>query len=155
MQKASQPRGAPRIHFPKDEGVHPDFMAEWWYGHFSLTDSGGREYGAMAAYFNLGLKILVISDLDAGKYHHAVSGSALHCSEGSFELRWGGRDHWYHRERDSYSYSIESYSPDFGLYLDLHSRKPLLLGCGNGLIKWTGVASYYYQLTQLQTRGTL
>ena len=145
----------PRIHFPKDEGVHPDYMIEWWYVHFNLTDSGGREYGAMAAYFNLGLKILAVSDLEGEKYHHVVSGSPLHSTEGSFELRWGVRDQWYRTDRDSYSYNVESYGTDIGLNLDLHSRKPPLLGCGNGLVKWTGGTSYYYQLTRLQVKGTL
>ena len=155
MRKKSLPFGAPKIHFPGDEGAHPEFLAEWWYGHFSLTDSGGREYGAMVAYFNVGLRILAISDLGAEHLYHAVSGSALHHTEGFFELRWGGRDHWFRTDPDSFSYHLESHGPEIGLNLALVSGKPPLLVCGNGLIRWTGGRSYYYSLTRLRAKGQI
>jgi predicted secreted hydrolase len=155
MRKKSLPFGPPKIHFPEDEGAHPEFLAEWWYGNFSLTDSGGREYGATAAYFNFGLKILAISDLEAERLYHVVSGSALHHAEGFFELRWGGRDHWFRTDPDSFSYHLESYGPEIGFNLALVSEKPPLLGCGNGLVRWTGGRSYYYSLTRLRAKGQI
>jgi len=155
MRKKSLPFGRPKIHFPEDEGAHPEFFAEWWYGHFSLTDSGGREYGAMVAYFTVGLKILAIFDLEAERLFHAVSGSALHHAEGFFELRWGGRDHWFRTDPDSFFYQLESYGPEIGLNLALVSEKPPLLGCGNGLIRWTGGRSYYYSFTRLRAKGKI
>jgi len=155
MRKRSRRFGPPKIHFPQDEGAHPEFLAEWWYGHFSLTDSGGREYGAMVGYFNVGLKILAISDLEAEHLYHVVSGSALHYAEGFFELRWGGRDHWFRSDPDSFSYHLESYGPEIGLNLALVSEKPPLLSCGNGLIRWTGGRSYYYSLSRLRAKGQI
>ncbi len=155
MQERAQPPGPPKIHLPRDEWAHPHFLAEWWYGHFNLTDSEGREYGAMAAYFNFGLKILAIADLKEEEFYHTVAGSPLHHAEGFFEFHWGGRDHWYRTDPDSFSYHIESYGSEFGLHLDLRSEKPPLLGCGDGEIQWIGGTAYYYQFTRLHAKGQL
>lgn len=146
--------GQPKIRFPEDEGAHPDFPAEWWYGHFNLTDSQGREYGAMAAYFSVGLRILAISDVEVEQLYYAVSSSALHQAEGFFELHWG-RDHWYRTEHDSFSYRLESHGPEIGLNLSAASEKPPLLGCGNGVVRWSGGDSYYYSLTRLRAKGQI
>jgi hypothetical protein len=100
----------PKIRFPGDEGAHPNFLVEWWYGHFSLSDAEGREYGAMVAYFNFGLRIISISNFGTGKFHHFVSGSPLHYVEKRLDLRWG-RDHWFRSDSDSFVYSLESYGP--------------------------------------------
>jgi predicted secreted hydrolase len=147
--------GASRVRFPEDEGAHPDSHAEWWYGHFSLTSADGGEYGAVAAYFNVGLKILAVSDLREERLHHKVSSSALHAANGRLNLHWGGRDHWRRTRADSLTYRIESYSPDIGLDLSLRSLKPPLPGCGTGVIKWTGGSAHYYQLTRLEATGRI
>jgi predicted secreted hydrolase len=146
--------GKPKIGFPEDEGAHPMFPVEWWYGHFSLTDSGGKEYGAMVAYFNFGLKILSISDLAAGRFRHLVSGSALHYVERKFDLRWG-RDHWFRTDQHSLSCKLESYGAGLGLDIALVSEKPPLLGSGGGVSEWTGGDSYYYSFTRLKARGLI
>lgn len=144
----------PKIRFPRDEGAHSAFIVEWWYGHFSLSGPKGREYGAMVAYFNFGLKILAISDLRAGKSYNFVSGSALHYVEKSLDLRWG-RDHWFRTDPKLFSYQLESYGGELGLNLTMVSEKPPLLGCGRGLIEWTGGSSYYYSLSRLKTKGEI
>jgi predicted secreted hydrolase len=144
----------PKIHFPRDEWAHPAFPAEWWYGHFSLSDPEGREYGAMVAYFTFGLKILSISDIAAGRFHKFVSGSALHCVEQKFDLRWA-RDHWFRTDPKSFSYQLESYGGELGLNLTLVSEKPPLLGSGDGVSEWTGGDSYYYSFTRLKARGRI
>jgi predicted secreted hydrolase len=155
MPKTGHRSGTPRVRFPEDEGVHPDYLAEWWYGHFSLTSSEGGEYGVVAAYFNIGLKILAVSDLQEKRMHQKVSSTALHPAEGRLDLHWGGRDHWQRTDADSFSYRIESYSPGIGLDLSLRSLKPPLPGCGTGVIRWTGGRSHYYQLTRLETSGRI
>lgn len=149
-----QKLGRPRIRFPQDEGIHPAFPIEWWYGHFSLTSSDGMEYGAMVAYFSFGLRIISISDLATRRFLHFVAGSAPHYIEGHLDLRWG-RDHWFSTKADSFSYSLESYSAGLSLNLTLDSKKSPLPGCGNGLIKWTGGNSYYYSLTRLKAKGQI
>jgi predicted secreted hydrolase len=146
--------GTTKICFPRDEGAHPAFPAEWCYGHFSLVDSGGKEYGAMVAYFTFGLKILSISDLATGRFHNFVSGSALHYVEGKFDLRWG-RDHWFRTDLNSFSYKLQSYGAGLGLDIALVSEKPPLPGSGGGVSKWTGGDSYYYSLTRLKAKGQL
>jgi predicted secreted hydrolase len=154
MRKSYRSSGTPRVRFPEDEGAHPDIQSEWWYGHFNLADSEGREYGAMAAYFNIGIRILAITDLEAGQFYHRVSSTALHPAEGRFELRWG-RDHWYRTENDSFSYRFESHGPELGLSLSAASEKPPLLGCGSGVVRWSGGDSYYYSLTRLHAKGQI
>jgi predicted secreted hydrolase len=144
----------PKIRFPSDEGAHPSFIVEWWYGHFSLSDPEGREYGVMVAYFNFGLKILAISDFSAGKSYDFASGSTLHCVEKRLDLRWG-RDHWFRTDPESFSYQLESYGGELGLNLTLVSEKPPLLGCGKGLIEWSGGSSYYYSQSRLKTKGEI
>jgi predicted secreted hydrolase len=146
--------GTTKIHFPRDEGAHPAFPAEWCYGHFSLADYEGREYGAMVAYFTFGLKILSISDLAAGRFHNFVSGSALHYVERKFDLRWG-RDHWFRTDQHSFSYKLESYGAGLGLDIALVSEKPPLLGSGGGVSEWTGGDSYYYSFTRLKAKGRI
>jgi predicted secreted hydrolase len=146
--------GKPKIGFPEDEGAHPDFPVEWWYGHFSLTDSRGKEYGAMVAYFIFGLKILSISDLAAGQFHQFASGSALHNVEKKLDLRWG-HDHWFRTDEHSLSYKLESYGRGLSIDLALISDKPPLPGSGKGMIKWLGEESHYYSLTRLKAKGRL
>jgi predicted secreted hydrolase len=141
-----------KIHFPRDEGAHPAFPVEWWYGHFGLTDSGGREYGAMVAYFTFGLRILSISDLTEGRFHHFASGSALHYVEQKLDLRWG-RDHWFRTDRRYLSYKLESHGAGLGLDIAFVSEKPPLLGSGSGISAWSGGDSYYYSCTRLKAKG--
>jgi predicted secreted hydrolase len=143
-----------KIRFPRDEGAHPAFPAEWCYVHLSLADNEGREYGAMVAYFTFGLKILSITDLAAGRFHNFVSGSALHYVEGKFDLRWG-RDHWFRTDQHSFSYKLESYGAGLGLDIALVSEKPPLPGSGRGVSKWTGGDSYYYSFTSLKAKGQI
>ena len=154
MRRGSRSFSTPRVRFPEDEGAHPDFPVEWWYGHFNLADSRGGQYGVMAAYFSVGVRIIAISDFSVEQFYHAVSGSALHQAEGFFDLRWG-RDHWYRTENDSFSYCLESHGPEIGLNLSAASEKPPLPGCGSGVVRWSGGDSYYYSLTRLNAGGQI
>lgn len=146
--------GTAIIHFPQDEGAHPGFPIEWWYGHFGLTDSEGKEYGAMVAYFTFGLRIFSIYELAAGRFHNFSSGSMLHYVNHKLDLRWG-RDHWFRADRHSFSYKLESYGTGVGLDIALVSEKPPLLGSGGGVREWSGGDSYYYSFTRLKARGRI
>ena len=108
----------------------------------------------MVAYFTLGLKILSISDLGTGQFHHFVSGSALHYVERKLDLRWG-RDRWFRTDQHPLSYRLESYGAGLGLNLALVSEKPPLLGSGGGISEWAGGDSYYYSLTRLKAKGLI
>lgn len=151
----SLPYGPPQVHFPEDEGAHPEMLTEWWYGNFALTDSEGREYGAMVAYFNSGLRILSLSDVEAKHFYPEVSISTPDYAQGTLDLRWDDSDHWFRSDLDSLSYHLESYGDEISLNLDLNSEKPPLLVGGDGLIEWTYGSSYYYSITRLQVEGQI
>jgi len=108
----------------------------------------------MVAYFTIGIKILSISALGTGQFHHFVSGSALHYVERKLDLRWG-RDHWFCTDPYSQSYRLESYGAGLGLNLALVSEKPPLLGSGGGISEWTGGDSHCYSLTRLKAKGLI
>jgi len=147
--------GPPQVHLPQDEGAHPEFGVEWWYLNSFLTDSVGREYTAMLAYFNTGLKILSISDVEAERFYPEASFSIPDYAEGILDLRWGTTDRWYRTDPGSLSYRLEANGTEIGLDLDLSSEKPPLLVGGDGLIEWTDGSSYYYSLTRLQVEGQI
>ena len=151
----SQPYGPPQVHFPQDEGAHPESGVEWWYLNSILTDPEGREYGAMVAYFNPGLKILSISDIEAERSYPEVSFSIPDYAEGTLDLGWGEDDHWFSTDVESLTYRLEANGAEIGLSLDLSSLKPPLLVGGDGLIEWTDESSYYYSLTRLQVEGQI
>ena len=157
----SQPYGPPQVDFPQDEGAHPEFGVEWWYLNSNLTDSEGREYTAMVAYFRPPLKIISISDLEAETFYQEVPpleelmGATPDYAEGSFDLRWDDSDRWYRTDPESLSYHLEANGTDISLNLDLVSEKaPLMVG-GDGLIEWTEGTTYYYSLTRLQVEGQI
>jgi predicted secreted hydrolase len=155
QEAESQPYGPPQVQFPQDEGVHPESGIEWWYLNSILTDSEGHEYGAMAAYFNPGLKILSISDIEAEQSYPEVSFSVPDYAEGTLDLRWGENDHWFRTDDESLTYRLEANGTEIGLSLDLSSLKPPLLVGGDGLIEWTDESTYYYSLTRLQIEGQI
>lgn len=151
----SLPYGPPQVHLPEDEGAHPEVLTEWWYGNFGLTDSKGRQYGAMVAYFNAGLRILSICDLEAKRFHHEVAFSTPECAQGILDVRWGSDDRWFRNNPDELTYHLHSHGNEIGLDLDLDSQKPPLLVGGNGLVEWPFGSSYYYSLTRLQAKGQI
>lgn len=150
-----QPYGPPQVQFPEDEGAHPESGVEWWYLNALLTDSTGREYGAMVAYFNPGLRIISISDIESERSYPEVTFSIPKYNEGILDLAWGSNDRWYRTDADSLSYHLEAIGTDVGLNLDLNSEKPPLLVGGDGLIDWTYESSYYYSLTRLEVEGKI
>jgi predicted secreted hydrolase len=155
VHEKSLPVSSPKIHFPQDEGLHPDSLIEWWYGNFSLTDSKGNEYEAMTAYFAPGLKILSISDPKEQHYHQEISFSTRDFAQGILDLRWGDNDHWYRTDPNTLTYRLESHGTDIGLNLGIVSNKPPLPVGGDGLVEWTEGKSYYYSLTRLQVEGQI
>lgn len=97
----SPPFVPPQVHFPGDEGAHPEMLTEWWYGNFAVTDPNGREYGAMVTYGNPGgIRILSISDLEAKHFYHEVSMSTPDYARGILDLRWGSDDRWFRTNPD-------------------------------------------------------
>jgi predicted secreted hydrolase len=160
------PYGPAQVHFPEDEGAHPECGMEWWYLNATVSDSEGHEYTAMLAYFNKKsprppLKIISIADLDAETFYHEVPKiqelitANPDYAEGGLDLRWDDFDRWYRTDEDSYHYSLQAEGDTIGFSFDLAQDKdPLMVG-GDGLIEWTEGSTYYYSLTRLQVSGQI
>jgi predicted secreted hydrolase len=160
-EEKSYPYGTPQVQFPQDEGAHPEAGVEWWYLNSILTDSEGNKYGAMVAYFNPGLKIISISDIEEQRSYPEVYFGIPDYAEGHLDLRWGeftgqgDDDRWYRTDTDSLAYNLKANGNETGLDLDLISEKPPLMVGGDGLIDWTYGSSYYYSLTRLGIEGQI
>jgi len=160
------PYGPAQVHFPKDEGAHPECAMEWWYLNATVSDNQGHQYTAMLAYFNKKsprppLKIISIADIDAEVFYHEVptvwelAAAEPDYAEGKLDLRWDDYDRWYRTDEDSYSYSLQAKGDTIGFTFDLAQDKdPLMVG-GDGLIDWTEGSTYYYSLTRLQVDGQI
>jgi predicted secreted hydrolase len=160
------PYGPAQVHFPEDEGAHPECAMEWWYLNATVSDNLGHEYTAMLAYFNKKsprppLKIISIADLDAKTFYHEVPkiqeliAANPDYAEGSLDLRWDDYDRWYRVDQDSYHYSLQAKGDTIGFTFDLaQDKEPLMVG-GDGLIEWTEGSTYYYSLTRLQVDGQI
>jgi predicted secreted hydrolase len=162
------PYGPDQVHFPEDEGAHPESSMEWWYLNATVSDNGGHYYTAMLAYFNKdktsmrpALKIISIADLDAKAFYYEVPtiselmAAKPDYAEGKLDLRWDDYDRWYRTDEDSYHYSLQAKGNTIGFSFDLvQGKEPLTVG-GDGLIDWTEGSTYYYSLTRLQVDGQI
>jgi predicted secreted hydrolase len=154
-EEESSPYGPPQVHFPEDEGAHPDAGVEWWYLNALVEDAEGHEYGAMVAYFNPGLKIISLSDLEGGHYLPEVAFDIPDFAEGRLDLRWGDDDRWHRTDDDPLSYSLKAFGSIPSFDLNLTAEKPPLLVGGDGFIEWTDGGTYYYSLTRLAVEGEI
>ena len=160
--KEAESYGPPQVHFPEDEGAHPQSEVEWWYLNATLHDAQGHGYTAMVAYFAPTLRIISISDLATNTFYHEVpdyldlvAGITRNYAEGSLDLQWDETDRWYKIDADSDSYQIKTEGETIGFDLHIVSEKaPLIVG-GDGLIEWTQGSTYYYSLTGLQVEGQI
>ena len=160
------PYGRAQVHFPEDEGAHPESGMEWWYLNATVSDNAGHRYTAMLAYFSKEsprppLKIISIADLDAETFYHEVPKiqelitANPDYAEGGLDLRWDDHDRWYRVDEDSYHYSLQAEGDTIGFTFDLAQNKdPLMVG-GDGLIDWTEGSTYYYSLTRLEVDGQI
>jgi predicted secreted hydrolase len=160
------PYGPAQVHFPEDEGAHPESEMEWWYLNATVSDNAGHQYTAMLAYFNKAsprppLKIISIADLDAKVFYHEVPtiyqliAAKPTYAEGGLDLRWDDYDRWYRTDQNSYRYSLKAKGSSIGFSFDLAQEKdPLMVG-GDGLIEWTEGDTYYYSLTKLHVDGQI
>ena len=155
------PYGPAQVHFPEDEGAHPESRMEWWYLNTTVSDNEDHQYTAMLAYFRPSLKILSIADLEANNFYQEVPTipelmvARPNYAEGSLDLRWDDYDRWYRTDENSYRYSLKAKGDTIGFSFDLaQDKEPLMVG-GDGLIDWTEGSTYYYSLTRLQVKGQL
>ncbi len=163
--------------FPRDHGAHPDFKTEWWYYTGHLTSTGGEPFGYQLTFFRVGLRKPDPQGRSAWRAdsvyfaHLAVSAPR----RGTFAFRekaqrgalglagaaegrlnvWIGE--WALEEKGGVHY-LRAAKEGIGLELELSPlRPPVLHGEGGYSRKAASapVASYYYSITRLATRGTL
>jgi predicted secreted hydrolase len=163
-----------RFQFPRDHFNHPDFRTEWWYYTGNLRASRGRRFGYELTFFRHGLSRVrreaaniwdvqdvwlahfALSDIDAGKFHHAErmnrSGPGLAGVDLDKALIWNGN--WRVKSLEQ----LSALSRSFRVDLELRSSKPPVIHGVNGVSQKSqgaGRASHYISLTRLLTKGSI
>ena len=166
------------VKFPEDESAH-ECVVEWWYFNGHLKDAAGREYSFMDCLFKvdlkrvkapfwswLPLKLLYFShsqvaDIGRRSFQHHITPFSL-ISDDSFtkpslfanyvnpELGSGYVNCVIEKTGEA-TYHIKSEDLD----LNFVSTKPPLLEGGAGYVDLGPRSSYYYSLTNLQTKGQI
>lgn len=123
------PYGPAQVHFPEDEGAHPESKMEWWYLNATVSDNEDHQYTAMLAYFRPSLKILSIADLEADAFYQEVSTipelmvARPNYAEGGLDLRWNDYDRWYRTDESLYRYSLRAKGKSIGFSFDMVQEK--------------------------------
>jgi len=164
-----------KIHFPRDDGSHPDFRLEWWYITGWLNEPA-RPLGFQITFFRVRpelkhdnpsaftpRQILIahaaLSDPAQGKLVHAQR--AARAGFGMVGVEEGRTQVWIdewrlHREGDSYRAHIPA--REFSLDLAFTTTQAPLLQGENGLSRKGPApefASYYYSLPHLKVSGAV
>jgi predicted secreted hydrolase len=173
-----QPACAGRtFQFPQDHGAHPDFKTEWWYYTGHVTSKERETFGYQLTFFRVGLRQpdpqarsawradtvyfahLAVSDPQRGvfAFREAAQRGAMGLAgaeQGRLKV-W--IDDWLAESRDEEHY-LRASKEGIGLDLTLSPLKPPVLHGDRGYSRksaTTGVASHYYSITRLATRGKL
>lgn len=165
-----------RLHFPHDEGSHPEFRIEWWYVTGWLNDATARKLGFQITFFRARpelkhdnpsaftpRQILIahaaLSDPDRGRLLHDQR-----AARDGFDLAGAAQDRthvWiddWSLEQNNAVYVGRIPARDFRFEFSFTATQPPLLQ-GEGGLSRKGPrpesASYYYSLPQLKMSGTL
>ncbi len=175
-----QPARPGRIfQFPRDHGAHPDFKTEWWYYTGHLQSAEGEAFGYQLTFFRVGLKKPDQNQKAGSAWradtvyfaHLAVSDPARSAFVFRDKMQRGalglagaeeGRlkvwiDDWLAEDRDGVQH-LRAYRDGIGLELELSPVKPPVLHGEGGYSRKSAaaqVASHYYSIPRLATRGTL
>ena len=164
------------IVFPRDEGAHPDFRSEWWYVTGQIETEGGSPLGFQITFFRsrpgidednpsrfaprqLLFAHAAISDPKRGALLRDEK--AARAGFGLAEASASGLDvhidDWsLRREGDGYVAVVRASA--FVLELTFSATQPALLHGDHGFSRKSPdarLASYYYSLPQLATRGRI
>jgi predicted secreted hydrolase len=163
--------------FPRDHGAHPDFKTEWWYYTGHLKSAAGESFGYQLTFFRVGLRKpdpkarsawradtvyfahLAVSDPAGGifAFRDKIQRGALGLAgakEGRLNV-WIGD--WF-LELLGETHRLKAYKDGLGLDLALSPLKPPVLHGEGGYSRKSAaapVASHYYSITRLATRGKL
>jgi len=163
--------------FPQDYGAHPKFKTEWWYYTGSLKATDGQTFGYQLTFFRVGLKKpdqkalsawqadtvyfahLAVTDPQRGVF--AFWEKAERGALGLAGAEEGRLDVWidnWHLTSVGDEQHLQAAKDGIGLDLTLTPQKPPVLHGEAGYSRKAAaaeVASYYFSLTRLATRGIL
>ena len=163
--------------FPRDHGAHPEFKTEWWYytGHLKSTE--GETFGYQLTFFRVGLRkpdpqarsawradTVYFAHLAVTDPNRKVFAFREEAQRGAMGLAGAeqGRfkvwvDDW-RLESIGGEHHLRAFKDGIGLDLTLSPLKPPVLHGEGGYSRKSAtaeVASYYYSITRLATRGKL
>jgi predicted secreted hydrolase len=163
--------------FPQDHGAHPQFKTEWWYYSGHLQGPQGEVFGYQLTFFRVGLRQPDLEARSAWALHTVyfahlaltdpARGTFLFqekAGRGALGLDGaavGGLKVWvggWQAQMEGEAQHLQAETPELGLDLYLTPEKPPVAhGDGGYSRKAAGgtVASYYYSLPRLPTRGQL
>jgi len=163
--------------FPRDHGAHPDFKTEWWYYTGHLKSSEGETFGYQLTFFRVGLKKpdpqassawradtvyfahLAVTDpnREVFAFREVVQRGAMGLAGAEPDRLKVWIDDWLVESRGE-DHHLRAAKEGIGLDLTLSPLKPPVLHGEEGYSRKSaahGVASHYYSITRLATRGTL
>lgn len=163
--------------FPRDHGAHPEFKTEWWYYTGHLKTAAGESFGYQLTFFRVGLRKpdpkagsawradtvyfahLAVTDPNRGvfAFRDKIQRGALGLAGAEAGRLKVWLDDWLAEDRDGVQH-LRAYRDGIGLNLELSPVKPPVLHGEGGYSRKSAaapVASHYYSITRLATRGTL
>mgnify|MGYP005850511945 CR=1 FL=1 len=163
--------------FPRDHGAHPDFRTEWWYYTGHLKSKEGETFGYQLTFFRVGLKKpdgqvrsawradtvyfahLAVSDPSRGvfAFRETVQRGAMGLAGAEVGRLKVWIDDWL-AESGGEEHHLRAAKEGIGLDLTLSPLKPPVLHGEGGYSRKSAtreVASHYYSITRLATRGKL
>jgi predicted secreted hydrolase len=164
------------IAFPADEGAHPDYRTEWWYGTGWLTTAAGEPLGFQVTFFRTrpvptddnpsafaARQILIahaaVSDPVRGRPWHDQR-----IARAGFDLATAASDHTGVRIRDwslegsGAAFTTVVRADGFAFDLKLGRTQAALANGRDGYSQKgpaAGSASWYYSVPQLEVTGTV
>ena len=162
------------LHFPDDEGSHPDFKTEWWYATGWLTDEAKRPMGFQITFYRtravdlrgnpsrfapeqIVIAHAALSDPERGHLLHdqriARAGFGLaDAAQGKTDIKI---DNWYLRTQGETMLALVT-GRELRFELTLRPTQPPLLHGDHGFSRKGSApesASFYYTLPQLAVDG--
>jgi predicted secreted hydrolase len=165
--------------FPRDHGAHPEFRTEWWYYTGHLKTAQGESFGYQLTFFRVGLKkpdpkaqapsawradTVYFAHLAVTNPRGGVFSFREKAQRGAMGLAGAREDRlevWlndWHLESRGENQHMKAQQDGIGLDLLLTPLKPPALHGNGGYSRKAAeaeVASHYYSITRLATRGKL
>ncbi len=161
--------------FPEDHGAHPEFRTEWWYYSGHLKAASGRRFGYQLTFFRLALTRtapeaksawaantvyfahLAVTDPQRRNfiYREKAQRGALGLAGAETGRLRVWVDDW-QAEIQGETHHLQAKAENLALDLILTPLKPPVLHGEAGYSRKSahaGVASHYYSVTRLVTRG--